>query len=222
MAKVITIDGPSASGKSTYGKLLASKIDFIFIDSGIFYRAGALGILNLGGPFKTEMENINAFKKVTQSLKILGEQVILQGKDITDKLHSLEVNQLTPIIAAIPQVREVVKYLQKRLVKGKDVIIAGRDIGTAIFPKAKLKFYITASPEVRAKRRYKQYQKDGKKITLESIISETKERDLKDTTRSASPLTIPQGAVTIDTSNLTVKESLEKMMENFKKLYFKQ
>ncbi len=217
MANIITIDGPSASGKSTIGLLFAQKIGYQFIDSGIFYRLGSLLVLKYKVPLNDIISISKIFKKLNPKFNLInGRQAILiEDENVTSILHSEKVNKITPILAAYKQVRDILKIKQQKIGSISNTIMAGRDIGSEIFPESKLKFYITASPEVRAKRRFKSMSKENSKLTYEQVLEETKKRDYQDSTRLISPLRIPDKAIIIDTTKMNIEKTLKKLEDYY-------
>lgn len=214
--EVITIDGPTSSGKNSVGFLLAQKLGYQYIDSGSIYRAGCIFVLR---------NNIvlNDLEKVTEVFKNLkletqtedhNVRFLMDGQDITDHLHDPEVTKIVPVIAAIGIVREAVKVIQYKLVSSKNTVMTGRDIGSEIFPNAKHKFFLTALVEVRAQRRFKQLVEKDPDVKYEEVLENMKERDHQDETRDVSPLRIPEGAILIDNSDLTVEQTVEEMLKH--------
>ncbi len=216
MSEIITIDGPSSSGKDTVGKMLAQKLGYQFIDTGAMYRAFTLFNLEKNISLNDSPKVTQTSKQANMEFKIVngGQRVFLNNQDVTDLLHSKKVTDAVPIIAAIPEVRVNAKQLQRKLAEQKDTVMAGRDIGTVIFPDAKLKFFITASSQVRAQRRWQQQKSSRPDVTLKQIQKEIEDRDQKDSTRSASPLKVPDGAIIIDTSNLDINQTLDELLKH--------
>ncbi|EKD91058.1 MAG: hypothetical protein ACD_30C00049G0026 [uncultured bacterium] len=218
MSEVITIDGPTSSGKSSVGHLFSANIGFQFIDTGAIYRAGSLFILE--NNLSTADENVCAkvFENLNVEFKEIdgSQRIFLDGKDITEKLHLPQVTKVVPIIAAFPKVRELSKKIQRKIGSLQNTVMTGRDIGTEIFPDSKLKIFLTASPEIRAKRRYEQLKQKDLDISYEKVLEEMLKRDEADSIREASPFRKPDDAVEIDTTNLTTKQTVEKMLELFK------
>ena len=214
---IITLDGPTSSGKNSVGHSLALKLGYRYIDTGMIYRAG---------PFKMLKQNIfsNDLDKILEIYRNLdikfetdGDwKMILDGEDVTDKLHSPEISNLVSIVAAKPEVREEMRKIQRRLAENGKVIMGGRDIGTEIFPEAKYKFWLTASVEERAKRRYLQLQKTDPATTFDKVLSDMKERDRRDSEREASPMRMSEGAIVIDSSNLTIEQTVQEMLKFIK------
>jgi CMP/dCMP kinase len=217
MADVITLDGPTSSGKNSVGSLFAQRIGYQFIDTGSIYRAFSIALLKMGvDPSEDDkieqiLNEINVEYKSNED----DQQVFLDGEDITDQLHRVEVSNYTADIAPKEFVREIARRIQRQIGTAKNTVMAGRDIGTIIFPEASLKFYLTASPEVRAQRRYDQIKEKNPEITYERVFKEMTERDNKDTERENSPLKVPEGAVVIDTTNLTTEESVSEFLRYY-------
>lgn len=221
MFNVITIDGPTSSGKSSVGYFFSQKIGYQFIDSGAIYRAGCLEILHKGIPLEDKERVIEVFKNLRVKFEPMDSKhhVYLNDSDVTSLLHIPEVTRIVPIVAAMAKVREQAKILQRKIGEKKDTVMTGRDIGSEIFPEAKLKFFITASNEVRAKRRFEQIKKRNPNITFEEVLNQMLERDKADSEREASPMRVPEGAIVVDTTNRTIEESVEILMENYKKRF---
>lgn len=210
MSKIITIDGPVSSGKNSVGHLLAKKLGYQFIDTGSIYRIFAL--YSLEKKYSTPDLKKIAIRFVTKDSET---QIFADGAEITNRLHEPKVTEFVPAIAARTSVREISKSLQRKLGNTENTVMTGRDIGSEIFPNADLKIFLTAKPEVRAKRRYKQLKTINPNITLHEVLNQIKKRDKMDSERKASPMRIPEGAITIDNSNLTVEETVEKIWTLF-------
>lgn len=216
--EVITIDGPTSSGKNSVGFLLAQKLGYQYIDTGMIYRAGCYNIIKQNIPLSDEEKILHIFRNLNVEFKTVDGswRVFSDGLDVTDILHTPQISKITSLVAAIPRVREIMKGIQRGLDKDGKIVMGGRDIGSEIFPDAKFKFFLTASPEVRAKRRFEQLKKSDPAITLEEVLKDMIDRDTKDTTREVSPMRIPKGAVVIDNSNLTVEQTVEEMLKHIK------
>lgn len=215
---VITIDGPTSSGKNSVGFLLAQKLGYQYIDSGSIYRAGCIFILRNN----ISPDDIAAVVEVFKNLKIEVKNdngkfnVYANGEDVTEILHNADVTKIVPIVAAIRDVREAAKPIKWDLAKLDNTVMTGRDIGSEIFPEAKHKFYLTAETQTRAKRRFEQLAKKDPNVKYDDVLKDMVERDRQDTEREVSPLRIPEDAATIDNTHLTVEESVEKMLEHIK------
>jgi cytidylate kinase len=210
--EIITIDGPTSSGKNSVGLLLAQKLGYQFIDSGSIYRSGCIIILKNNIPQDELEEIVEVFKNL--QIEIRGIRFFANGEDVTDSLHDPKVTLIVPVISAIKEVREKTKEIQYKLVNTKNTVMTGRDIGSEIFPNAKHKFYLTASVDIRAKRRFEQLLKKDPKTKYEDVLNAMKDRDQKDTTRRISPLRISEGALVIDNSNLNVEQTVEEMLKH--------
>lgn len=208
---IVTIDGPAGAGKSTIAKLLAKKNELIHINTGTMYRAIGYHLIqkNIASD---DIDTINEeMKNITMDIKLEnGEQVmVLNGSDITADLRTEEISNYTSAIATINDVREKTTKVQREVAVGKNIVMEGRDIGSVVFPNAEYKIYLTASSSERAKRRFEELQDSG--ISLETIEKDIIARDEADMNREISPLTIPQNAIEIDSSNLTIQEVVDKI-----------
>ena len=215
MNDIVTIDGPTSSGKNSVGFLLAQKLDYQYIDTGMIYRAGCIKMLQNNVP-SNQLEKI---LEIYSNLNIRFEsdeawKVFLDEEDVTDKLHTPQISKLVSIVAAIPKVREVTRGLQRKFGANGGIVIGGRDIGSEIFPDAKYKFWLTASAQERAKRRYKQLNVKDPSIKYEDVFKDMQDRDKHDSEREASPMRIPEGAIIIDNTNLTVEQSVNEMLKH--------
>lgn len=219
--EVITIDGPTSSGKNSVGFLLAQKLGYQYIDSGSIYRAGCIFILRnkqslpLRGKISDLQKVVESFENLHIEIKPLDSEarVFANEEDVTDHLHDKDVTGIVPEISAIREVREATKRIQYELVNAKNTVMTGRDIGSEIFPNAEHKFYLTADVEVRAKRRFKQLAEKDPSVRFEQVLEDMKERDRKDSTREVSPLRVAEGAIIIDNSNRTQEETVEEMLK---------
>lgn len=213
--KIITIDGPTSSGKNSVGLALAQKLNYQYIDSGSIYRAGCILLLRNKVPIDNLEKVVDVFKDMKVKVQNDGNfKFFLNNEDVTEELHNPDITKLVPVVSAIREVREVTKVIQHNLAEGINTVMTGRDIGSEIFSDAKHKFFLTADVEVRAKRRYEQLKETDSTIKYEDVLADMKDRDEKDTTREVSPLRIPEGAVVIDNSNLTVKQTVEEMLKH--------
>ncbi len=214
MSDIITIDGPTSSGKNSVGFLLSKKLGYQYIDTGMIYRVGTYLVLKNDIPLDDVGKITNVFKGLNIEIKtgIDGLRIFNSGEDLTGILHTPEVTKAVSIVAAIKQVREVTKKIQHELGETEDTVMTGRDIGSEIFPNARCKFFLTASREVRAKRRYEQLKREDAGISYEDVLNNMTLRDKNDTTREVSPLRVPEGATVIDNSNLTVEQTVDKIL----------
>lgn len=215
-ADIVTIDGPTSSGKNSVGFLLAQKLGYQYIDTGMIYRVGTYIVLKNNISLGDVPQITKVFENLDLEIKngngIL--KIYNKGEDLADILHNPEVTENVSIISAMREVREVTKLIQRKLGESKNTVMTGRDIGSEIFPNAKHKFFLTASAEVRAKRRFDQLVKIDSTVKYEDVLNSMLERDKKDTQREASPLRIPGGAVVIDNSTLSVEQTVDEMLKH--------
>lgn len=213
----IAIDGPAGAGKSTIARRTAQELSFIYVDTGALYRALAVFLVDEG----VSPEDTEKVKEAVKSVKVSiayenGEQqVLVNGKNVTDRLRAESVGNMASTISAIPAVRAALLDLQRDLAKAHDVLMDGRDIGTNVLPDAELKIYLTASVETRAERRYRDLQEKGVEKALSEIRKEIEERDHRDMTRAIAPLKQAEDAVYLDTSHMNIDE----VVEAIRKLY---
>jgi cytidylate kinase len=204
-AEVITIDGPSGSGKGTISRLLANKLVWHFLDSGALYRLVGLASQRHAIDFEDEqgLATLAAHLDVEFVSDDDGEEtrIFLEGEDVTDAIRSEECGNDASRVAAVQVVRDALFERQRAFLRPPGLIADGRDMGTVIFPDARLKIFLTASLEERASRRYKQLKEKGLNANLSALLDELAKRDERDKSRSAAPLVAAQDAVTIDTSN---------------------
>ncbi len=200
---VVTIDGPSASGKGELAKSIAHHFDFKLLDSGILYRLFAYFFnLNLSNQeIAVKINNEISFKLEEESFKIFN-----QSEDITTHLRSEDIAKVASKLSSQKEVRESLFLIQRNFYDEKGLVADGRDMGTVVFKDAKLKIFLTASPEVRAKRRYLELQNRGQEVNMPDLIADIEERDLKDSSRELSPLLPADEAHIIDSSNMSLEE----------------
>ena len=199
----IAIDGPSGSGKSSVAKAVAKRLGLLHLDTGGMYRTLGYKVIKDG----LNLENIEEVLK-NLDLKIVNKKFFLDGEDVSEKIRSIEVSKIASKVSSIKSVREYMVNLQREISSNNDVILDGRDIGTVVFPNAEVKIYLTASPEVRANRRYLE---DGS-LSYEKILEDILKRDYDDSHREHSPLKVADGAKIIDTDNLSFEEVVEKII----------
>lgn len=216
---IIAIDGFSSTGKSTVAKQLAEILGYIYVDTGAMYRAVTLFALQKGWLTKEVVarERINAhLEEIDLQFKFNPElgfsEMYLNGENVEKQIRGMRVSQSVSQLAQIPEVRAFLVRQQKAMGEKKGIVMDGRDIGTVVFPEAELKFFMTASAEVRAQRRYKELQKKGEKVNFAEVYHNIQERDELDSTRKDSPLRKAKDAVEIDNSELSQKEQLQKIV----------
>ncbi len=212
---IIAIDGPSGAGKSTLGKMLAKNLGLLYLDTGAMYRAVAFAVLEKGESC-SDPAKASEIARDSQ-IELTGEpeslQIILNGVDISTEIRSKEIAQAASVVSTNSEVRKILVKHQQELGKYGGGVLEGRDIGTVVFPDADVKFFLTARPEERAQRRYKEDLERGGTISYEQTLDEINQRDKRDVSREDSPLSIAEGAVVIDTSGMTLEEILELMLQ---------
>ena len=220
----IAIDGFSSCGKSTMAKDLAREIGYIYIDSGAMYRAVTLYCLENGfftndGIDTAQLEA--AMPDIRISFQLNPEtqrpMTFLNGVNVEDRIRTMEVSTRVRPVAALPFVRVALVKLQQEMGKEKGIVMDGRDIGTAVFPDAELKIFVTASAEIRAQRRYDELKAKGQEASFEEILANVKERDYIDQNREVSPLRKADDAILLDNSNLTIEEQKQWLAAEFEK-----
>ncbi len=211
---IIAIDGPAGSGKSTIAKLLAKELGFTYIDTGAMYRAVALKIKRLGIDPDNKEAVINVLKETDIRLKNNEEiKVFLDGEDVSSEIRTEEIGKIASKIARYTEVRKILVEMQRKIgEEAKNAVIEGRDTGTVIFPNADIKIFMTAKPEVRAERRFKELKEKGLNVSYDEILKEIVERDKLDTTRKDSPLKPAKDAIIIDTSDKTLKDVFKEIL----------
>ena len=212
--KIITIDGPSGAGKSTVAKLIADKLGFKYLDTGAMYRAVTLYIIENQVDIKNEEEVINALNKLNIGFDS-NYRVYLDSQDITEDIRKEKVVKFVSEVSAISSVRRKMVDLQRDIAKEGNYILDGRDAGSVVFPNADYKFYLDASLEERAKRRYKEELSKEVDISFEAVKESIKKRDKYDSNRKDSPLVVPENAIIIDTTNMTIDEVAEEITDIF-------
>lgn len=207
MNKIIAIDGPAGSGKGTLAKALAKKLNFVNIDTGATYRCVALKTLREKIDINNKNEIIKIAKKINIDLLPDG-RVYLDNEDVTKEIRSKEVTEIVSPISSIVEVREILVDTQRKIAKGKDVIMEGRDITTVVFPNAQYKFYLDADIECRSKRRFKENQEKGINMTYEEVYENIKKRDYNDMHKEVGSLMRTDDQIYIDSTNLTIDEEV--------------
>ncbi len=208
---IIAIDGPAASGKSSTAQRLAQKLGYLYLDTGAMYRACALKARRLGldlgdaAAVQAMLERLDIRVQMTQDSNV----ILLDNEDVSQAIRDPEISRLASDISALPAVRYKLVELQRQMGAEGGVILDGRDIGTFVFPQAELKFYLTASPEVRAHRRWLELQQKGVAVGEDEVLKELKERDAQDSQRALAPLAIAPDAIRLDTSELSISEQVQ-------------
>ncbi|MFI3261174.1 MAG: (d)CMP kinase [bacterium] len=219
MSYNIAIDGPASAGKSTTAKLLAKRLDYIYVETGSMYRAISVYLCEQNIQYNCEADVIKELDKIFIDIKYKDgvQHIFVNEQDVTDKLRREEIGEIASIIAPIPEVREKLLNLQRTLAKSNDVIMDGRDIGSVVLPDADLKIYLDADISTRAQRRHEELIEKGMTKTLDEVREDIKQRDYRDMTRETSPLIKADDAVVIDDTNLTKDEVLDKIVSLIKK-----
>lgn len=204
----VAIDGPAGAGKSSIAKATAAEIGYIYVDTGALYRSVALFAIENG---LDSDELVKSLDKINVSLEFIdgSQHVILNGKDVSDRIRTAEVSMNASKVSAIPEVRKFLFGLQKKIAAENNIIMDGRDIGTVVLPDADLKIFLTASAEERANRRFKEMTESG--ITYEQVLEDIKQRDYNDMHRDIAPLKQAEDAVVLDTTGMTVEEVKDRL-----------
>ena len=211
----IAIDGPSGAGKSTIAKEVAKILEFDYIDTGAMYRAVGYKMMQS----QVTLKDAIALKKLLDETTIDFHKgrTLLDGEDVSDYIRTPAVSQMASDCSALPVVREKLVELQRELGKQKSVVMDGRDIGTNVFPDAEIKFFVTATAEERAKRRYLELLAKGETVEYQAVLSDMKTRDYNDSTRSLHPLKQAEDAILLDTTHMTIEEVIAKIMEEIER-----
>ena len=213
---IVAVDGYSSCGKSTIAKALAKYAGYIYVDTGAMYRAVAL--------FAHRAGLAEHFEQVVERLQDIhisfvqtpnGQHVTLNGEDVEAEIRTLEIGNLASQVSTIKEVRAFLVAQQQVMGEHKGIVMDGRDIGTVVFPQAELKLFLTASPEVRAERRFKELQAKGENPVFEEVLRDTNDRDYRDTHRAESPLRQAEDAIVVDNSHMTREEQMEHIIEIF-------
>ena len=214
MVKIITVDGPSGSGKGTVSRILAKQLGFHYLDSGALYRL--LGLVAVR--HHIDLSRTTDLSKLAENMDVRFEalanghnRVLLEGEDVTQELRTEETGALASNVASIQAVRDALLIRQRQFAKAPGLIADGRDMGTKVFPNAQLKIFLTASIEERASRRYKQLLEQGENVSLRALEEQVRSRDERDMNRKASPLAIATDAMEVDTSDLSIQEAVDRL-----------
>ena len=213
---IVAVDGYSSCGKSTIAKALAKYAGYIYVDTGAMYRAVALFAHRAG-----LAEHLEQIVERLQDIHISfvqtpnGQHVTLNGEDVEAEIRTLEIGNLASQVSTIKEVRAFLVAQQQVMGEHKGIVMDGRDIGTVVFPQAELKLFLTASPNVRAERRFKELQAKGENPVFEEVLRDTNDRDYRDTHRAESPLRQAEDAIVVDNSHMTREEQMEHIIEIF-------
>lgn len=216
---IIAIDGPSGTGKSTVAKGVAKSLQFEFFDTGAMYRSLAWWIVhqNVDPNQETEVAaQLPLFHYQVQNVGQFDKQYFVNGNEVTKDIRTQEISKVASVVAVYPSVRKHLVQIQRHFAKNKDAVFEGRDMGTVVFPDAELKIFLTASPEIRAERRYKELMSKNPEMTnsfsLNQILRDLEKRDHTDSSRKISPLKMAEDAILIDTSDLTAVQVIQKIV----------
>ena len=215
----VAIDGPAGAGKSTISRKAAAELGFIYIDTGALYRTVGLNALRKGADLQSDDSIIATLTDdVKVELKFIdGEQrMFLSGEDVSDKIRTPEASMAASRVSAVPKVREYLFDLQKKLASENNCVMDGRDIGTVVLPDADVKIFLTASPEARAERRFRELTEKGMDVKLEDVLADMIKRDYDDSHRAIAPLKQADDAVLCDTSELNLEESIDLIIRTIK------
>jgi cytidylate kinase len=212
---IIAVDGPSGAGKSTLGRMLARELGLLYIDTGAMYRAVALAVAG-AGVSTSDAERVAEVAR-RASIRLEGDpdslRVFLDGRDVSEEIRGEEVGRNASVVSIIPAVRRELVRRQREMGAGVGVVLDGRDIGTVVFPAADVKFFLTADPEARARRRLDEERARDERQTFEETLADINERDRRDATRDDSPLRVAADAVVIDTTSLSVEDVFRRMLQ---------
>lgn len=214
----VAIDGPVGAGKSTVARECAKRLGFIYADTGALYRSVALfanrrGFSEEQEDYKQNVISLLPEITVTPVLKDGEQRMYLCGEDVSDAIRTPEISMAASTVSSIPEVREFLLGLQRDIAKANNVLMDGRDIGTVVLPKAQLKIFITAAPEIRAKRRFQELVSKGVETTLDQVLGDLNRRDYQDSHRAVAPLKMAPDAVLLDTSELDFEQTVERVVE---------
>ena len=210
----IAVDGPSGAGKSTIAKAVAQRLGIDYIDTGAMYRAIGYKMLKKG----INVDDLEGIQRLldTTEIDFSKGDIILDGQVINDLIRTPEISKQASSCSAAGIVREKLVDLQQKMGRAKSVVMDGRDIGTVVFPDAEYKFFITASPEERAKRRYNELIEKGQKVNYDQVLADITDRDHNDSTREITPLRKAEDAIEVDTTNMTIEEVIEYICKEMK------
>lgn len=210
----VAIDGPSGAGKSTVARAAAAKLGYVYVDTGAMYRSIGLAVCRKG----IAGEDTEGIKATLPGIDIRltyqdgAQRVLLNGEDVSEVIRTPEISYYASKVSAVPEVRQFLLETQRNMAKNGNILMDGRDIGTVILPDAPVKIFLTASAQARAERRYKELVDKGQQVTMDGILHDINERDKQDMTRAVAPLKQADDAVLLDTSELTLDESIEAVL----------
>ncbi len=215
MSFIVAIDGPAGSGKGTITKIVGEKLNLVNIDTGATFRCVALNMIQKNVSMNDEENLEKLLKEIDIEIKTNGK-IYLNGEDVTKRIRENDVNSLVSPISVIPMVRNRLLEIQRKIAKGKDVIMEGRDIGTVVFPNADVKIYLDATAEERAKRRVLQNKENGIASSYNEVLAGIKDRDKRDSTRKIAPLKRAEDAIYVDTTNMNIENVVKEIVNIIK------
>ena len=215
MSFIVAIDGPAGSGKGTITKIVGEKLKLVNIDTGATFRCVALNMIQKNVSMNDEENLEKLLKEIDIEIKTNGK-IYLNGEDVTKRIRENDVNSLVSPISVIPMVRNRLLEIQRKIAKGKDVIMEGRDIGTVVFPNADVKIYLDATAEERAKRRVLQNKENGIASSYNEVLEGIKDRDKRDSTRKIAPLKRAEDAIYVDTTNMNIENVVKEIVNIIK------
>lgn len=215
MSFIVAIDGPAGSGKGTITKIVGEKLKLVNIDTGATFRCVALNMIQKNVSMNDEENLEKLLKEIDIEIKTNGK-IYLNGEDVTKRIRENDVNSLVSPISVIPMVRNRLLEIQRKIAKGKDVIMEGRDIGTVVFPNADVKIYLDATAEERAKRRVLQNKENGIASSYNEVLAGIKDRDKRDSTRKIAPLKRAEDAIYVDTTNMNIENVVKEIVNIIK------
>lgn len=212
----VAIDGPGGAGKSTIAKAVAKELGWIYVDTGAMYRAVGLSALKRGLSIRQQQAEVEAmvqFLDIQLRFSEGCQRIFLEGEDVSEAIRTPEVSLAASDVSAISKVREALLERQRQLAETENVVMDGRDIGTVVLPHARVKLFLTASAEERARRRHRELAAKGEEVPFEQVLADLCYRDKQDSTRAAAPLRMAKDAVLVDTTGLSLEQSTAKVLE---------
>ncbi len=212
----VAIDGPGGAGKSTIAKAVAKELGWIYVDTGAMYRAVGLSALKRGLSIRQQQAEVEAMMPSLDIQLRFSEgcqRIFLEGEDVSEAIRTPEVSLAASDVSAISKVREALLERQRQLAETENVVMDGRDIGTVVLPHARVKLFLTASAEERARRRHRELAAKGEEVPFEQVLADLCYRDKQDSTRAAAPLRMAKDAVLVDTTGLSLEQSTAKVLE---------